>query len=463
MNPWDLTINLKFVVLDLTFLSLLLILGTILRRYNKFFQKFLIPNNIIAGFIGLILGQQLFKILPLDPARLGKYVYHLLALTFVAIGLRQEKKKWGRGPLSKAFANLTTIILQGVIGLFVSLIFVYTLKPDLFPGTGLLLPLGFGMGPGLAYTMGESWEQYGMVGGGDVGLTFAALGYLIAYFAGIFIIYRGIKNKETTLIDGLEDLSADVRKGVVKESEPKIAGYLTLSQEAIEPLAFQMAAIGTVYLFTYFVVSGLATLMQNAGLEGFVPTLWSFHFLVALLIALAFRKILDVTNKGYLLDKGLMNRCAGVFVDYLVVGAIAAINLAIVWKYIFPILTMSILSAIASYYMLRYLCWRAFDDYHFERFIGLFGEVTGTLNSSLVLIRVTDPNYDTPVAEDMVYGSGIGLFLGFPMLVMLTAPMNFFNNTITGYWITLGILAAYLVILLIVWRLIGFLHAKKSI
>ena len=273
MNPWDLTINLKFVVLDLTFLSLLLILGTILRRYNKFFQKFLIPNNIIAGFIGLILGQQLFKILPLDPARLGKYVYHLLALTFVAIGLRQEKKKWGRGPLSKAFANLTTIILQGVIGLFVSLIFVYTLKPDLFPGTGLLLPLGFGMGPGLAYTMGESWEQYGMVGGGDVGLTFAALGYLIAYFAGIFIIYRGIKNKETTLIDGLEDLSADVRKGVVKESEPKIAGYLTLSQEAIEPLAFQMAAIGTVYLFTYFVVFGLATLMQNAGLGGFVPTL----------------------------------------------------------------------------------------------------------------------------------------------------------------------------------------------
>lgn len=463
MNPWDLTINLKFVVLDLTFLSLLLILGTILRRYNKFFQKFLIPNNIIAGFIGLILGQQIFKILPLDPARLGKYVYHLLALTFIAIGLRQEKKKWGRGPLSKAFANLTTIILQGVIGLFVSLIFVYTLKPDLFPGTGLLLPLGFGMGPGLAYTMGESWEQYGMVGGGDVGLTFAALGYLIAYFAGIFIIYRGIKNKETTLIDGLEDLSADVRKGVVKESEPKIAGYLTLSQEAIEPLAFQMAAIGTVYLFTYFVVSGLATLMQDAGLGGFVPTLWSFHFLIALLIALTFRKILDVTNKGYLLDKGLMNRCAGVFVDYLVVGAIAAINLAIVWKYIFPILTMSILSAIASYYMLRYLCWRAFDDYHFERFIGLFGEVTGTLNSSLVLIRVTDPNYDTPVAEDMVYGSGIGLFLGFPMLVMLTAPMNFFNNTITGYWITLGILAAYLVILLIVWRLIGFLHAKKSI
>jgi ESS family glutamate:Na+ symporter len=249
---------------------------------------------------------------------------------------------------------------------------------------------------------------------------------------------------------------------VVKEEKPKIAGYLTLSQEAIEPLAFQLAAIGTVYMFTYFAVSGLAALLQNLGLAGFVPTLWSFHFLIALLIALVFRKILDLSNKGYLLDRGLMNRCAGVFVDYLVVGAICAINLAIVWKYLFPILTMAIIAAIASYYMLRFLCWRAFDDYHFERFIGLFGEVTGTLNSSLVLIRVTDPNFDTPVAEDMVYGSGIGLFLGFPMLVMLTAPMNFFNNTITGYWITLGILTAYLIILLVVWRLIGFLRPKEG-
>ena len=88
MNPWDLTVNLKFVVLDFILLSTFLVIGTILRRYIRFFQHFLIPNNIIAGFIALILGPELLGITNISGDRLGIYVYHLLALTFIAIGLR---------------------------------------------------------------------------------------------------------------------------------------------------------------------------------------------------------------------------------------------------------------------------------------------------------------------------------------------------------------------------------------
>ncbi len=461
MNAWDLTVNFKDVVLDFAFLSFFLVIGTIFRRYTPFFQKFLIPNNIIAGFIGLLLGKQILGIIDLDGARLGKYVYHLLALTFVAVGLRQKKKTWGRGPLSKAIANLSCVLSQAIIGLLVSFIFIYTIKPDLFPGIGLLLPLGFGMGPGLAYTMGTSWEQYGFIGGGDVGLTFATIGYLIAYFAGILIIYKGIKQRKTTLIDGLDGISRDMKRGVVQQEKPKIAGFLTLSQEAIEPLAFQLSAIGVVYLLTYWIVKNITGFMTLKGLDGFVPTIWSFHFLVALLVSLLFRNVLDTTKKSYLLDRGLMNRLSGVFVDFLVVGAICAINLTIVWTYIFPIIVMSILAGISSYYLLNFIAWRAFDDYHFERFVGLFGEVTGTLNSSLVLIRVTDPEFSTNVAEDMVYGSGIGLLIGFPLLIVLTVPMNFFNNSLFGYWITLGILTGYLILLWIFWFAIGYIKTKK--
>ncbi|HDP67042.1 MAG TPA: hypothetical protein ENN20_00910 [Candidatus Marinimicrobia bacterium] len=461
MNAWELTLDLKNVVLDFAWLSGFLILGTILRRYGKFFQKFLIPNNIIAGFIGLILGPEIFKLIPLNGDRLGMYVYHLLAITFVAIGLRQQKTHWGRGPLSKAIANLSGILIQGVIGLMVTFLFIYTIKPDLFPATGLLLPLGFGNGPGLAYALGNSWEQYGFVGGGDVGLTFAALGYLAAYFIGIILIYRGIKNRETRLVKGLDGITRDMRRGVVKEEKLRVAGYLTLSTEAIEPLAFQIATIGIVYLLTYWVVWNLTHFMERMGAGGFVPTVWSFHFLIALLVALFTRKILDFTKKSYLIDRGLMNRLAGVSVDYLVVAAICAISLKIVWMYWAPILIMSVAAAFATYFLLRYVCWRAFDDYHFERFIALWGELTGTLNSALVLLRATDPEFKTPVAEDMVYGSGIGLFLGLPVLVLLTVPMNFFNNELRGYWIVFGLIIAYLLIIWGVWRLIGYIKFKN--
>ncbi len=461
MNAWELSLDFKDVVLDFAWLSLFLIFGTILRRYGKFFQKYLIPNNIIAGFIGLILGPEIIKLIPLNGDRLGMYVYHLLAITFVAVGLRKKKSHWGKGPLSKALANLSGIIIQGIIGLAVTFLFIYTVKPDLFPAIGLLLPLGFGNGPGLAYALGNSWEKYGFVGGGDVGLTFAAIGYLFAYFIGIMLIYRGIKNRETRLVKGFDGITKDMRQGVIKEDKPRVAGYLTLSTEAIEPLAFQIATIGIVYLFTYWIVWNLTNFMERVGAGGFVPTVWSFHFLIALLIALSVRKILDFTKKSYLLDKGLMNRLAGVSVDYLVVAAICAISLKIVWMYWAPILIMSVVGALTTYYMLRYVCWRAFDDYHFERFIALWGELTGTLNSALVLLRVTDPEFETPVAEDMVYGSGIGLFLGLPVLILLTVPMNFFNNELYGYWIVLGLITAYLFLIWGFWRLIGFIKFKN--
>ena len=66
MNPWDFTLNFKDVVLDFSFLSAFLILGTVSRRYGTFFQKYLIPNNIIAGFIGLIIGPQILVLTSLS-------------------------------------------------------------------------------------------------------------------------------------------------------------------------------------------------------------------------------------------------------------------------------------------------------------------------------------------------------------------------------------------------------------
>lgn len=460
MNPWDFTLNFKDVILDITALGAFLVIGTILRRYIPFFQKYLVPNNIIGGFLGLLVSQQLLGLIVLDENRLGQYVYHLLAITFIVIGLGKSKTKFGKGPINKCFIELNCYIIQGAIGLLVALVLIYTLFPDLPAAMGLLVPLGFGMGPGIAYTMGHSWEKFGVEGGGIIGLTFAAIGFLIAYFAGVAIINRGIKNRETTLIRGPESLNNDIRTGIVKENKPEIAGWLTLSPEAIEPMAFQLGLIGFVYAMTYGLINVLTKLMANHGLGGFVDTIWSFHFVVGLLIAVVLRKILDLTNKSYVIDTGLMNRISGVAVDFLVTGSIVAINIVIIGQYWLPITLISALAGLATYFIIRYTSRRAFDDYHFERMIGIFGEMTGTINSGLVLIRITDPEFKTPAAEDLAFGGGMALFLGFPLLILLNAPMNFWNNTLRGYWLTLILMIAYLVVLWVIWRLIGYIRFK---
>ena len=79
-------------------------------------------------------------------------------------------------------------------------------------------------------------------------------------------------------------------------------------------------------------------------------------------------------------------------------------------------------------------------------------------------MRVTDPHFETPVAEDLVYGSGVALLVGAPLLFVLTLPMtvfkNIFANELTGYWLTLGLLVAYFVLMMAIWRLTGALRFK---
>ncbi|NOZ07968.1 MAG: hypothetical protein GXO91_03700, partial [FCB group bacterium] len=101
-------------------------------------------------------------------------------------------------------------------------------------------------------------------------------------------------------------------------------------------------------------------------------------------------------------------------------------------------------------------------DYHFERLVELYGEMTGTINSALVLLRITDPEFTTPVAEDSVVGSGIALMIGFPFLYILNVPFVHFQNSITGYWVTLILIVAYWALLLLIWYSTGYFQFQKN-
>jgi len=107
--------------------------------------------------------------------------YHLLSLSFVALALKAPPKKVvARG---RIFGTTLSVLfqfgIQGFIGLILTFFFIQTIKPDLYHSFGYLLPLGFSQGPGQAYSIGQSWTAFGVEGAGSVGLTFAALGFVV--------------------------------------------------------------------------------------------------------------------------------------------------------------------------------------------------------------------------------------------------------------------------------------------
>ena len=49
----------------------------------------------------------------------------------------------------------------------------------------------------------------------------------------------------------------------------------------------------------------------------------------------------------------------------------------------------------------------------------MYGMLTGTISSGVMLLRELDPNYKTPAATNLLAGSSYGILLGAPLLVLI--------------------------------------------
>ncbi len=445
MEAWSLQLSTGDLLIDFSVLGALLLIGTWLRSNVVFFQRYLIPNSLIAGFLGLFLGNELLSVLPIDSARMGAYVYHLLALTFICVGLFKTEQKHSWGVINLGFMQVVIMLLQGIVGLAIALAVALTIVPDLNPATGILLPLGFAMGPGIAYSIGQSWSAFGFANAGSMGLTFAAIGFLVAYFVGMVFVNKEVERTGKTA------LPAYIRHGVRAEGNRPVGSRQTFSSAAIEPFAVHIALIGAIYLVTFWVTGYLAHLLLLAGLEAEIPVIWSFHFIIANAIALGCRKLLLGGKRGDWIDNGTIHRLTGTFAEFLISASIMAISLSIAWRFALPMLLICVIGGYLTYLFLKWACWKIFRKHQFERFIGMFAQMTGTISSGLALIRVTDPDYRSPVAQELVLSSGMALSFGFPLLILINLPFTAFHGEMRGFVIVLGLMIAYLALLGTAW------------
>jgi ESS family glutamate:Na+ symporter len=104
--------------------------------------------------------------------------------------------------------------------------------------------------------------------------------------------------------------------------------------------------------------------------------------------------------------------------------------------------------AVLTYVYLRILCRRVFAQYPHEAFLSLYGMLTGTASTGVILLREMDPNFETQASDNIVYHQPWAIVFGFPMLLLLPVAAQ---NPGRG-WMTFGIL----VLLFIAMQLIVF-------
>lgn len=459
------------LVIDFGLISFGMLLATLIRSRVRFFQRYLIPNALTAGFILLPFYNFAAPYFGIESTRLGELVYHLLSISFIAMTLRSSVptgKKGDHRILATSMAVLSQFGIQALTGLLFTFALFKTVMPGLFPSFGFLLPLGFVQGPGQAYAIGQGWEAFGFAGAGSVGLTFAAIGFIFASFGGVFLINYGIRHKwlKPEFLAGLDTTS--VKSGVFPpDRERPVAATMSTESEAIDTMTYHFAFVMFVYLLSYLLLHGITMLLSLAGPLGhdLAVNLWGINFIFSALTAIVVKLVIRRAGINHTIDNKTLTRISGIAVDTMVAAAIAAISLVVVKEYWWPILLLSLIAGSITLVTVPWFCSRIFTDHQFHRTLMIFGVSTGTLPTGLALLRVIDPEFETPVASDYMYASGLTFVFAIPFILSINLPVySVTSGNPVYFWAAVGVSAIYAILVFIVFILIAKKRAfmKKS-
>ena len=214
---WDGEIWSFIVTVALLFGAMLL--ANLLRRKIRFLRRSLIPSAVLGGFLILLLdslykqisGHSVFSLSTLEAL-----TYHGLGLGFVALAWRHledvKGKKARRDVFNTSTVTVGGYLIQALAGLLITLALSYLIGS--FAAGGLLLPMGYGQGPGQAFNWGNNYQNlYGFTNGSSFGLTVAAMGFISACVGGVFFLNKmrlsGDSRAQIENAEEIEDLSAE--------------------------------------------------------------------------------------------------------------------------------------------------------------------------------------------------------------------------------------------------------------
>ncbi len=429
-------------VIQLGAIALSVLAANILRRRVPFIKSSLMPVAVLAGFILLLL--KVCGIFKPDNNLLEMLVYHCIALGFISMSLRctkQDKSESAKAVGFKSGAIIVgTYLVQATVGLVITILLAYTFMPDLFKAAGLLLPMGFGQGPGQANNIGSSYESLGFAGGRSFGMAIAAAGYLCACTAGVVILNRW-KKKGLTRTEPLKGTDESQAEGFFQDkNEIPIT-------DSIDKLSIQAVMVLCIYLATYLVTwgltSGIAALAPGLG-KMVNSLLWGFNFIIGSVLAMVVSKLLVKGQKKGIMHRQyqnnyLLNRLSGFFFDLMIVAGIASINPEDISGLWLPFVLMAVLGGVITWLYLKVVCKKTYGDYYREGLISMYGMLTGTIGSGILLLREMDPELGTPAANNLVTGSSYAIILGAPLLAFVSLAAD---STLMCF-VTLGLVVVY--------------------
>lgn len=384
------------------FLGVFLLIGVFLRAKVPIFQKTFMPASVIGGFLILILSPTCLGVLPVSEEWLSIYslIPGILIVPVVAsvpLGLTLGKGKSGEADVLKNIVPLMFImvgvgIFQFGVGYLVHIIFK-SFGYDFYATFGWEMGIGFSGGHGTAAVLGSMLSEanlpYWETAQG-VAVTTATFGIVGGIIIGMILINWAARRGHTQLLDKPADIPHNIKVGYEKDiTKQASVGRETTLSASVDVFAFHTAII--------FAVCTLSYVLLGAIKSAKIPVLsdisiWAY----AIIIMFAVWGIICKLKIDYLVDSKVKSKISGCLTEYAVIAAIASLPIKAVAAYIVPILAMVILGFIATTAFLVFFCKRYLKGFWFEQMIGAFGMSTGVFLTGVLLLRICDPELESP-------------------------------------------------------------------
>ena len=449
----------KFVV-QIGLLLIFLLIGNGLRNLIPFLKKSLIPSSLIGGLLLLVTNIILkaFDVTLIDKGIMQIVTYHGLAIGFIAMTLKTVKTKNKVGRVKMFENGIMTggaYMLQAFVGLGITLLFfMFSKNSDnpIYYGLGLLLPLGYGQGPGNALTWDINFTEMSemFTGNGSVGLTIASVGFIVASLFGVLYInifkrkglikVREQKHEERSILDFEED--------------NEIA-----DSESVDKFSIQLGFVFLGYAISFAIMVGLGALSDFTN-----SIAWGFNFIWGVIAATLIKLVLNTLHKKKVIKQKYINnyqmdRISGFAFDIMIVAGVAAIEIEDVKRYIWPVIILCAIGALITYIYIRVVSKHCFKGYEHEMFVTNFGTVTGIASNGMILLKEIDPNYETPASNLFVLSQFPAMISVAPLLLLLNFAGKSFTNAVIAFAIFLVLFIGYTLFL---FRTAIFKKKKKS-
>ncbi len=384
-SPWVLLV-------DVGIISVLLLLGKLLRAKVRFVQRLFVPPSLLAGFAALLLGPECLGWLPLS-GNTGTYASVLIALVFASLPLTSSRKKGNSGVGRMWAYSQAGMLLQWAFGGAVGLWLINRIWP-LNEAFGLSLPAGFCGGHGTAAAIGEAFGKYGFGEMMSLAMTSATMGIIAAVVVGLALIKWAANNGQAVFLDRYSDLPEELRTGILPESKRESLGEASFSAISLDSMTFNFGTVAMTALGGYGISKLIALIWPALMLPVF-----SCAFIAGLLV-----KVLYVRT-GFMkyVSTRTVSHLSGAFTDYLVAFGVASIKLEVVGEFIVPILILVVSGLVFTFLYVFLAGRRIHKGCWFEKSIFTWGWFTGTMAMSIALLRIADPDMKSGCMDDYAY------------------------------------------------------------